>query len=228
MIAPASDMRMVPAYGFTEVAHALEMPARTLQAWTRGTQYTRPDGSKARFEPVITLDGDGSAMSYFNLIEAHVLRGIRSTKGGVKGVALPKVREAIRVAEQYYHIDRLLVHEQLRWNANLFLDRFFDIVELSRSHQVGMRAVLDDFLARIDYEDSLPIRFFPFVANAPGKPIEISAFRSFGKATIAGRGVSTVVIARRIDAGESMEELSEDYALTEDEIVAAIRYEAAA
>jgi uncharacterized protein (DUF433 family) len=51
---------------------------------------------------------------------------------------------------------------------------------------------------------------------------------AFGRPILLRRGITTAVIAERIDAGESVGEVATDYELSSDEIEGAILYERAA
>ncbi len=51
---------------------------------------------------------------------------------------------------------------------------------------------------------------------------------AFGRPTIVGRGITTAVLVARIDAGETVEVLAEDYGLEPSQIEGAIVYEKAA
>ena len=57
------------------------------------------------------------------------------------------------------------------------------------------------------------------------KNIVIDPFVSFGKAVITGTGVSTDIVAERFKAGESAEELAQDYGCARERIEEAIRCE---
>jgi uncharacterized protein (DUF433 family) len=75
------------------------------------------------------------------------------------------------------------------------------------------------------------VRLFPFLTGdltSSSRLIVIDPRVSFGRPTIAHRGISTGAIVGRIDAGESLDEVSDDYDLTPDEIEAAVLYERAA
>ena len=48
---------------------------------------------------------------------------------------------------------------------------------------------------------------------------------AFGRPTLSGTGVTTLSIAERFDAGESIEALAVDYGRTRDEVEEAIRCE---
>src|ERR1700678_3446912 len=87
----AKAILSTPAYPFVEAAHYLNVPLSTLRAWCLGQGY-RADGRTRRFQPLIRLDGnDRRALSFLNLVEAHVLTAIRRQYH----VPLPKVRQAL-------------------------------------------------------------------------------------------------------------------------------------
>ena len=93
-----------------------------------------------------------------------------------------------------------------------------------------MRDLLKAHLRRIDRDDKgLPLRLYPFTRRADQtdqpKNIVIDPFISFGKAVITGTGVSTEVVAERFKAGESADELANDYGCAREKIEEAIRCE---
>ncbi|MEE9256893.1 MAG: DUF433 domain-containing protein, partial [bacterium] len=57
------------------------------------------------------------------------------------------------------------------------------------------------------------------------KTVVIDPKVSFGRPVLVGTGIPTLVIAERCKAGESIEELAEDYRRSTSEIVEAIRCE---
>ena len=70
------------------------------------------------------------------------------------------------------------------------------------------------------------MRLYPFVpGEADRRPIAIDPKIAFGRPVVLRVGVSTGVIADRIDAGESPADLAEDYGLSVSEIEEAIVYE---
>ena len=75
-----------------------------------------------------------------------------------------------------------------------------------------------------------PVRLYPFVpgVSRDDRRIAIDPEIAFGRPIILRAGVSTAAIANRIDAGESVAELSADYDLTPNEIEQAVLYERAA
>ncbi len=74
-------------------------------------------------------------------------------------------------------------------------------------------------------------RLYPFPtaeATSAERPIAIDPQVAFGRPIVVRSGVTTAVIADRIDAGESVQDLATDYDLTVEDIQQAIVYEHAA
>jgi uncharacterized protein (DUF433 family) len=168
-------------------------------------------------------------LSFWNLVEAHVLRALRTEHG----ISLKDLREAVRYAERHLRIERLLLYKRLCTDAGeLFLDRYGQLINLSASGQLAMRKMLDEHLKRIEWaEVTFPIRLYPFIASSaerPEKPIAIDPAIAFGRPIVASAGVTTQAIADRIDAGETPEEIASDYGLATHDIEQAVMYERAA
>jgi uncharacterized protein (DUF433 family) len=228
--APATiDHRNQPAYSVAEAARFLKVPAATLRTWALGRAYPVADG-KGRFQPLIRpASGRPPLLSFWNLIEAHVLRALRTEQG----VALRAVRQAITYAEKELQIHRLLLSPQLRSRAGqLFLERYGELINLSLSGQIAMRQVLEAHLVRIEWDaHQFPIRLHPFVSREipdPSMPVVIDPTVQFGRPIVTGHGISTAAIVSRIDAGERPEDVAADYAMTAAEIAQAVLYERAA
>ena len=134
-----NDPRDQPAYPLTEAARYLKLPAATLRAWTLGRRYPTAQG-KGNFRPLICLaSGRPPLLSFSNLIEAHVLRALRTDHG----VSVKALRQAVDFAEKKLGIERLLLRPELRSDAGqVFLDRYGELIDLSASGQLAMRQVL--------------------------------------------------------------------------------------
>ncbi len=223
-----NDRRETPAYPLAEAGRYVHVPAATLRSWVRGRPY--PKGSEtAHFEPlIIAADHKKGILSFNNLIEAHVLRALRTEHG----VPIKSVRDAIQFAEKELAIKRLLLSKELRTSAGeLFLDRYGQLIQLSPSRQLAMKCLLEVYLQRIEWDEgTFPVRLYPFVRGDEerSKPIVIDPAISFGRPVVAGKFISTSAIADRIDAGETTQEIAQDYSLSEREIQEAVVYERAA
>jgi uncharacterized protein (DUF433 family) len=84
----------------------------------------------------------------------------------------------------------------------------------------------------VEWNDlAIPIRLFPFVSdqvNDEDRAIMIDPAVHFGRPIVCRAGVSTAILADRIDNGEEISDLAEDYGLTVSEIESAIIFEKSA
>lgn len=222
-----TDVRNLPAYLVTEAARYLHLPYATLRTWVMGSASHQVD--VRRRAPVIhPARRTPLTLSFWNLIEAHVLRALRTDHG----VSLPAVRTAIRYAEKELGIERLLLSPELKTDAGqLFLDRYGQLTDLTASGQLAMRKLFESHLRRVEWDTwRFPVRLYPFVLDDvadAARAVSIDAAIAFGRPVIKRLGVSTRVIAERIDAGESVTHVAADYALSESEVDAAVLCERA-
>jgi uncharacterized protein (DUF433 family) len=220
------DPRLAPIYSIADAARYLKIPSPTVRSWVAGHNYPRR-GGKARSRPVISTSGDPSRLlSFRNLIELAALRALR-TEHEFK---LSAVREALDYARKQLNVSDLLASRALYAKpGQLFLERYGSLINLNRAGQLGIKAVLDGLLQRIEWDKNLPTRFFPALPNrGDARTVQIDPRIRFGRPTIARLGVSTEVIVDRVNAGESLESVAEDYGATRDEILDALAYERAA
>jgi uncharacterized protein (DUF433 family) len=222
------NLRDQPAYSLTEAARYLKLPAATLRSWVVGRAYPKGE-SVATFRPLLKpARKQPPLLSFYNLIEAHVLRSLRTEHG----VAIRELRRAITYAERTLKIERLLLNKDLRTHAGeVFLDEYGKLISLSTSGQIAMRRMLEEHLKRVEWDQwQFPVRLYPYVSAEPTteRPIAIDPDIAFGRPVVIRAGVSTEAIAGRIDAGETVEALAEDYDLKPEEIEEAVLYERAA
>ena len=225
----ATGARDSAAYTLAEAARYLRLPVATLRSWVLGRHYPTAEGS-GQFPPLIRpASKRPPLLSFANLIEAHVLRSLRTEHG----VPVKALRGALAYAEKALGIERLLLRPELRTHAGrVFLDRYGELIELSASGQLAMRRLFDEHLKRIEWDSSkLPVRLYPFVsAAAPSeaRPIVIDPRIAFGRPVVVRKAITTSTIAERIDAGETVEDVAADYDLAQSDIEQAILYERAA
>lgn len=218
------DPLELPVYTMADAARFLSIPPATVRAWTRGRSYPSNQGERY-FEPLIT--SRGGRLSFLNLVELHVLRALRE----VHEVKVESVRNALDYAERSYNIKRLLLNEELlAGGGNLFLDHYQQLVSISQHGQIAIRELLKRYLSRIDRNDArTPIRLYPMVTGlSDDRPVVIDPRISFGRPTLRGTGIRTNMITYRVDAGESIDEIAEDYGIERELVTEAVIYEKAA
>jgi uncharacterized protein (DUF433 family) len=223
-----TDIRHHGAYSLAEAARYLELPPATLRAWTVGRDYPVAEG-QGRFKALINpARREPPLLSFFNLIEAHVLRALRTDHG----VKIRALRDSIAYAERELELERPLLSEDMRTHAGkLLLEHYGELVELSSSGQIAIRHALEDNLARAEWDEwKFPVRLYPCPTATMdnGRPIAIDPNVALGRPVLVAQGVSTHVITERLDAGESVEALAADYDLTAADIEQAALCERAA
>ena len=219
------DPREMPCYGITEAAQYLSIPVSTLRAWTVGQNYRTSEGAKIVFRPVIKLpDPEQNLLSFINLVEVHVLDAIRRSHK----VPLPKVRDGLDYLKQEFPSRHPLVDYEFETNGmDLFVEKYGQLINISRAGQLAMKALLEAHLRRIDRDPrGIPIKLYPFTRKRESKDpkwVAIDPYVSFGRPILTGTGIAAIVIVERYKAGESIEELVEDYGRSALEIQEAIR-----
>ena len=222
------DPRERPAYAPSEAARYLQLPVATLRSWIAGRSYPKA-GGRAEWARLIQPPSQRpSILSFSNLVEAHVLRALRTRHG----VSVKAVRQAIDYAERELKVKRLLLSPLLLTSGGeILLDRYGSLISLSQSGQLVMRSILERYLERIEWDRTdLPSRLFPLVPSAAEdhRSIVIDPKISFGRPSVARKGISTAAIAGRLLAGEDADDVARDYDLSRQEVDDAAIYELAA
>ncbi len=221
------DRREIPMYGIAEASFYLRIPRSTLASWVRGMSYGAPD-KKRFFHPVLTLPNTESrVLSFLNLVEAHVLGTIRRQFR----IPLPKIRTAVNYLSKHFNTPHPLASEDFETNGqDLFVTKVGKLINVSSNGQYAILELLKASLTRIKRDDhGVPLKLYPFVRthaaineNEP-KIIVIDPFIAFGRPTIEDTGIPVESIVERYRAGESIEDLAEDYGLENTKIQEAIR-----
>jgi len=215
------DARLAPAYGFREAAHYLRLPVPTLRSWCLGLGKT---------PPVFQMDDPRrKSLSFMNMVEAHILAGIRRHHG----VGLPQVRRALDYVQEQCAVDRPLIHQSFETDGRfLFIQQLERLVNASKSGQLAMPDLLPQ-LERIERDPrGFPAKLYPCTRPASAcdpasdpKIVVMNPRVSFGRPSVGG--VPTSAIWGRFRAGDSPHHLAADYGLPLEAIEEAIRCEAA-
>jgi uncharacterized protein (DUF433 family) len=218
------DPRDFPTYKISDAARYLRIPVGTVRSWVAGRQYPTSQG-KQYFAPLIPL-ADSSLLSFINLVEIHVLRAIRKHHK----IQLDKVRVTLDYLESQLQVTHPLAHNQFRTDGiDLFINHYGTLINASRAGQGTLKEVLNAHVERIEPDDTgLAIKLHPFTRsqeiNSP-RLVVIDSRIAFGQLVIVGTGIPTQIVAERYVAGDSIEELADDYNCARNLIEEAIRCE---
>ena len=223
----ADQVRRTPAYSFTEAAHYLRLPVTTLHAWCAGQDY-RSKGRPKHYQRVIQLDGNGhEGLSFFNLVEAHVLSGLRR----IHHIPLPKIRHALDWVSKQLKMARPLAEARFATDGvSLYVEHISQLIAADRGGQLAMRQIIDAYLQRVERSPrGVPIKLYPFTRKEPSadseRSVVIDPAVAFGRPVLAGTRVPTAVLADRFKAGDALKDLADDYRTTPQAIEEALRCE---
>lgn len=219
------DPRDIPLYSIPEAAGYIHLAPATLKSWVHGRKYMRVDGA-AFSPPLISLTKpELGLLSFWNLVEAYVLRTLRVEHG----VQMPAVRTSLSYAQRKMRIRNLLRSREMETAAGeIFLRKYGDLVNISQSGQLAMLSLLNDQLRRVEWDpdDFMANRLFPFAGiHDDITQIMIDPRISFGRPVIQPGGITTAIIVARVDAGEEMSDIARDYRINQKAIEKVLVYE---
>ena len=225
----STEPRAIPAYTKAEASRYIRIPPRTLHDWVSGK--SDPGGRRPR--PLVSIaDPLQHLLSFENMLELHVLAGLRHAHG----VRMRVIRNALDYLQTTLGVARPLIDEQMHTDGKTILVRRLDqLIDAGHDGQTSMLELLDVHLDRIERNPSgIATRLFLFTRKSPRdrhaaerqpRTIAIDPAVAFGRAVIAGSRVSTAEVADRYKAGDSITDLVQDYGRTAAEIEEAIRCE---
>jgi uncharacterized protein (DUF433 family) len=224
------DLRNIPTYSIAEAARYLLIPVGTLRSWLHGRFYPTAEG-KRFFQPLIELPNpEIPQLSFTNLVEAHILRVIRKDHQ----IRLDKVRTALDYVDCQFNVPHPLARIEFQTDGvDLFVESVGKLISASRDGQLAMREVLKHLLKRIELDETgVANKLFPFtrlnenlMEQESPKTLVIDPRISFGRPVLVGTGIPTALLAERYKAGESIDNLADDYGCDRLQVEEAIRCE---
>jgi len=220
------DPRLLPSYRVTEAAHYLRIPVTTLRSWAFGRKYLTAVGIKESKPIIIIPDKKNRLLSFINLVEIHILDAIRREHD----IALYDVRKALRYLQRKFPTSHPLANEKFETDGkDLFIKKYGSLINISQEGQMAIKNLMEAHLRRIERDTrGIPIKLYPFTRKRDldePKAVVIDPFVSFGRPILSGTGITTSIIAERYKAGESIDELADDYGRERSEVEEAIRCE---
>lgn len=220
------DPRDIPTYSIGDAARYLRIPANTIRSWTVGRNYPVAEGDRF-FEPLIRIPAfKPRLLSFTNLVEIHILRAIRQHHN----IQLDKIRATLDYIDQMFELSHPLAREKFRTDGvDLFIERYGELINASKAGQMELKEALNAHLERIELDDSgLAIKLYPFTRsyeeNNP-RFVVIDPRIAFGRLVVDGTGIPTSLLAERYRAGDSIDDLADDYGCDRPLIEEAIRCE---
>jgi uncharacterized protein (DUF433 family) len=217
----------IPTYTIAEASNYLQIPTTILRRWVRGRRDARKQDPLESRRPIIDLpDKTRPRLSVTNLIEVHVLDAIKCDYG----MDVQKMRATIDLVRNQTGVEHpLAFRSTVTDGIDLLLHLYTESGNLSSDRQLAIRAILNAYIDRIDWNESgFATRLYPFMRKSTLnelKVVVIDPAVSFRRPVSVGTGIPTAALAERYKAGESDDELAEDYDLKRTRIEDAIRFE---
>jgi uncharacterized protein (DUF433 family) len=212
-------------YTEAEAARLLALPQSTLNYWLEG-------GMRGRkvYRPVIREEprGDRQAVTWAEFIEAGLLRQYRREHR----VPMAELRAFIDIVRREYHVPYPLAHHQpfiggrellIRAQDAAGLDAEFCLVAVVRGQPL-LTPAAESFVQRVTWHDDLATRWRPH--DDPNSPVLIDPDVRFGRPAIGG--ISTEALWEHEQAGETTEDIAEEFSLSAEAVRWAIAYEQSA
>lgn len=224
VVRSSGDVREHPRYSLEDASHYLRIPLSTMKAWVKGQHYrSGATGRVVHFSPLIVPASPSQGLlSFYNLAEAHVLRATRE-----RNVPLRNVRRALQYIREQLpdNPHPLISYEFSTFGKQVFIDHLGVTINATAHGQTAMRKMLEEYLRRIDRDThGMPVQIYPMNTHQ----IAINPMLSSGQPVVKGTRIMAAVLAARNKAGESYDELVQEYRLTPTQIEQAItEYEAA-
>jgi uncharacterized protein (DUF433 family) len=218
--------RHLPAYSLADAARCIGTHPATLRTWFKGRSY--PTRGGVRRSPQLLAAAAPDALSFQNLVQAHVVQGIRKHYH----IPMHHVRRALTYLHECMgNLDLLASDKFFHDGEHLLLKIQDQLISLSERGQTVSEPILRQYLRRIAYgKDGFARRLYPLHYTSTGvyepRHIMIDPTIAFGKPCLGRLGVKTDIVADRFLAGETIEDLTADYGAQPEEIQEAIRWSA--
>ena len=143
---------------------------------------------------------------------------------------MSKIRQSIDYLRKHFSSKHPLAEQRFETDGlDLFIDKFDQLINVTQSGQIALRELLKAHLHRVEHDSTgAAVKLYPFTRKRDSrepKVVVIDPHISYGRPVLVGTGIPTAVVAERYKAGESIDELAEDYGRQRNEIEEAIRCE---
>jgi uncharacterized protein (DUF433 family) len=212
-------------YTEAEAARLLNVAQSTLHYWLEGgNRFQRVYSPIIRVEP----RGDREAVTWAEFIEAGLLREYRRTHG----VPMAELRAFIDIVRLQFHVPYPLAHHRpfvsgkellIQAQDKVGLDADFCLVALVRG-QALLTPAADSFVKRVTWHDDVATKWRPH--DDPKSPVRIDPDVRFGRPSIGG--ISTEALWEHEQAGETTDDIADEFNISAEAVRWAIAYEQSA
>ena len=207
----------LPAYSVADAARYAQTTRQTVTFWS----FARPGRAT-----VLPGRERNAPLSYLQLVEIAFVATFRRL-----GVSLPRIEKARDYLAQLFHDEYPFAQRRLLTEGKHVLldlqevdggDDLARLIVADAAGQLAWRDLVGERFAEFDYEQDLALRWHVAGRNSP---VLIDPRISFGAPIV--RGIPTWTIRGRWKAGETLDEIADDFDLNQEDVAAALRFEGA-
>lgn len=207
----------MPAYQVKDAAKYARISAQTILNW-----------QKARGENTAPISNreDGHLLSYLQLIEVAIVAAMREA-----GVSLNTIRDAREFMGQRLKSEFPFAQHGFKTDGKNILMNLSDfdkgesrdkLIIVSKGGQLGWKPILEDKLKEFEYHKNSGVAI-KWHVRGTSSSIVIDPQVSFGAPTV--RGIPTWTIKGRLDAGESVDDIADDFSIKKSDVKSALEFE---
>ncbi len=214
--------RTVPLYSIAEAARILDMSPSTMRSWITQSVSSRRNARGER-EPIVTsidvVRPVDWRIPFVGLAEAYVLSFLRK-----RGISMQRIRRAVDALKKENSIDHALASKRLFTDK---FDLFYEYEEENKDRvdlklvrpydgQTVIVSVIEDLLELITYADDDDKYARRLRIDRYGEAnVVVDPEMSFGRPIFADTGVRICDVLGRVEAGEDLSEVAQDYDISE-------------
>jgi uncharacterized protein (DUF433 family) len=223
-----SDQALVklerPLYTYAESDRIAGVSRGTSKRWLSGYRYVLGSGATRR-QPAVTTGTYAppreTGVSFAELIEVAAIARLRDT-----GLRVQEIRSIVDACRDIFGLEHPLIDLRFKTDGREAFVELSDgsLIQVSRRRrQRAWDRVLRPFLTTVEYEGKLARRWWP---DGPDAGIVVDPDFGLGTPVIASTGIRTEIVFELFLAGAPQSEIADDFNVREQEVEAAIRFEA--
>jgi uncharacterized protein (DUF433 family) len=213
------------SYSIKGAAFLLRLPERKVRQLANGYTYQTSYGKRVFKKPLLATDReDPEAISFYELIELMYVKhlAVPERRNHKVGRRLEEIREMVEYLAKELGAYPLARANLATVGKQLVTDETGQGLINAKMGQL-LLAYAEEMVKHLDFdpETELATAWHPM----PDEIVVVSPDRRFGLPTV-GKGVSTAAIRDRELAGDSTEEIAEWFGVSDQEVTAALEFEA--
>ena len=210
MTAP-KDARSIPNYTYLAAAKIVGVTANALRRWQQVWSDDLQEGAWKT--------------SYYDLASSFVVMVLRK-----RGFSMQQIRMAYRVGQEYCSVDNVFLHRWLRHDGRTLMLRRPDkdhAVTLDRRVQIESVPLIDPYLQRVWFDDvGWAEGLSPILDNELRcDEVVVSPRIGYGLPALKRSGINTSTLASYYMAGDSKQDIMDNFGITGKELDQAILFE---